>query len=378
LLGVTFAWLTDSVAVKNQMIVAGNLDVKLYYARPLDANGNAIKNASDLNWVEVDSGTEIFDDEARWEPGYTEFVYFKIENAGEMALKYKFYVDVVAEDPGYSVLGTEFYLSQFLRGHVTDSNTVVDGDKLNYMRESYQYMDGDFSLPLGWPLKDNYYNMENGVVLDGGEATSPIAMAIWMPTSVGNEANAGVRPGETAVDTASLELGITLVAAQAEAEEDSYGSDYDRFAQYGDPATNDGVREVVKFKDADANGDIKIDGNYAYKNLVIGSGEGDRYNNVTYTGIAEEVSLISNSEVTVKGDLKVDLTANDQHHAANTFEIVGFRVLGDIIVNAGDIDFNLQIIGCNLFKACGRSHKHNAVKEAVVDFWRVVISVSFA
>ena len=57
LVGTTFAWFTDSVTSGNNHIVAGNLDVELYY-----------KLEADADWAQVTSETELFDDEALWEP----------------------------------------------------------------------------------------------------------------------------------------------------------------------------------------------------------------------------------------------------------------------------------------------------------------------
>jgi predicted ribosomally synthesized peptide with SipW-like signal peptide len=60
LLGVTFAWLTDSVVTTNNLIVAGNLDVEMYYAKAVDANGNVITDVSQLDWQVVELDTNVF------------------------------------------------------------------------------------------------------------------------------------------------------------------------------------------------------------------------------------------------------------------------------------------------------------------------------
>ena len=69
LLGTTYAWFTDNVNSGLNKIVAGNLDVELYYSYDRQ------------NWKTVKDSTEIFDDEALWEPGYTEGKYIKVKNA---------------------------------------------------------------------------------------------------------------------------------------------------------------------------------------------------------------------------------------------------------------------------------------------------------
>ena len=84
LIGATFAWFTDSITAGKNKIVSGNLDVELY-----------VKNAD--KYVAVDEKTSLFDEKARWEPGATQVVYLKVKNAGTLALKYKFAVDVIKE-----------------------------------------------------------------------------------------------------------------------------------------------------------------------------------------------------------------------------------------------------------------------------------------
>ena len=81
LLGTTFAWFTDSVTSANNKIQAGTLDVKLTQK---DANGN---------YTEVDG--PVFDN-VLWEPNATYVEYFRVENAGSLALKFGVALNVTA------------------------------------------------------------------------------------------------------------------------------------------------------------------------------------------------------------------------------------------------------------------------------------------
>ena len=107
LAGTTFAWFTDSVASKNNVIVAGNLDIELEY--------KTVRNGvlSD-KWETVSDRDDIFDPNAYWEPGRTEVVYLKVSNLGSLALKYQLGVNVVKDNPGTNVADEEFYLSDYL------------------------------------------------------------------------------------------------------------------------------------------------------------------------------------------------------------------------------------------------------------------------
>ena len=77
LIGATFAWFTDTASTGVNKIQAGNLDVKLMYSTDMQT------------WKEATDQTKLFDDNALWEPGYTQVVYLKIVNAGNLALKYE-------------------------------------------------------------------------------------------------------------------------------------------------------------------------------------------------------------------------------------------------------------------------------------------------
>ena len=60
LVGSTFAWFTDSVTSGKNKIVAGSLDVELEYT-------------TDFNtWNTVEDATNLFQENALWEPGYAE------------------------------------------------------------------------------------------------------------------------------------------------------------------------------------------------------------------------------------------------------------------------------------------------------------------
>ena len=103
LIGSTFAWFTDSVSSERNVILAGNLDVEVEY---LDKNGK---------WTELLADSNVFDGRARWEPGYTETVYLRIRNAGELAMKYALDVRVADERKGTNVNGEPFALSEHIR-----------------------------------------------------------------------------------------------------------------------------------------------------------------------------------------------------------------------------------------------------------------------
>jgi len=202
LVGTTFAWFTDSVTSGRNQIVAGNLDVTLEYW-----DGSAYK--------EVTSATKLFDDTAYWEPGHTEVAYLKVGNAGSLALKYQLAVNVYNEITGINQAGEEFKLSDYLVFKVVDKEITSEADL--YTRE-------EAITAAGKAMGLTSFNSGDKALLNTGDANY-VALIIYMPTTVGNEANHnGTAP--------SIELGTTVVATQATAEQDSFGSDYDENATY--------------------------------------------------------------------------------------------------------------------------------------------------
>lgn len=226
LVGSTFAWFTDSVTSGRNKIQSGNLDVVLEYSTDYE------------NWAEVTASTKLFNDEALWEPGYTELVYLRVKNAGSLALKYQLRVDVYKETPGVNVYGDTFLLSDSLKIGVVDAETNENfGD---FTREAAAAaaktaFDPTASADLSNPYFAQWFGLYGATYttgLDVGESTET-ALVITMPTTVGNEAN------HNGIDVPSIEFGINLVATQVSAESDSFGDAYDEAAQFAD--TWDGI-----------------------------------------------------------------------------------------------------------------------------------------
>lgn len=198
LAGTTFAWFTDTVKSGRNVIKAGNLDVELYYSYDR------------ADWKLVKDSTEIFDDEALWEPGYTEIVYFKVENKGSLALKYKLGVTVFEEILGKNQQGGEFKLSEHLVAGELDLSTVT-GE-----------IDREVAVSAA---KGNFTDgVESEVVELLKDEKHELAYVISMPTDVGDEAN------HNGTDIPEIHFGVELYATQLAAEEDAFGPDYDEKA----------------------------------------------------------------------------------------------------------------------------------------------------
>jgi predicted ribosomally synthesized peptide with SipW-like signal peptide len=210
LVSTTFAWFTDSVTSGINTIVAGNLDIELEYWNGTD-------------WVPVDSSTLLFDDDARWEPGHTEVAHLHIKNAGTLSLKYKMAVNVANELSGTNVFGEEFRLSDYLvfgKVDMADASAVFQNDDTG--RQQARAAVGDTAGLSTYTEADNLYAESDANKPVDGKTEKYMALVIYMPETVGNEANykSGTTPPQ-------IELGVSVVATQLNSENDSFGNTYD-------------------------------------------------------------------------------------------------------------------------------------------------------
>lgn len=193
LIGTTFAWFTDSVTSGQNKIVVGNLDVELEY-----------KNSTGT-YQTVTNTTSLFDDAALWEPGHTDKLsdYLVLgQAAGNSETTY------ATREEVWAAAGSQRGLTAY-----SDLQTLV------CQEEKY------------------------------------VALVVYMPTDVDNEAN---YRGD-AIPT--IDLGISLVATQAKQGSDSFGSTYDAQA-----ATDENMRlielEAQGWNLVNSAGDIVGDGKY--------------------------------------------------------------------------------------------------------------------
>ena len=203
LVGTTFAWFTDSVQSGKNTIIAGNLDVELEYAK--------VVNGQLTNWAPVAGKTDVFDPNALWEPGRVEVAYLRVTNLGTLALKYQLGVNVASETVAKNVADEEFKLSDHLVFKVVE---MPDALTTYTDREAVATAAGTEK-----GLKD--YNGTTTPLEVGG--TDYVALIVYMPETVGNEANyRGTCP--------EITLGVNLFATQKDVENDSFGPDYDKEA----------------------------------------------------------------------------------------------------------------------------------------------------
>ena len=228
LIGSTFAWFTDSVTSSNNIIKSGNLDVELYYQ---------VEGQTD--WTKVDENTNIFMENALWEPGHTEVVKLKVTNEGSLSLKYKLGINIASETASINKAGEAFKLSDYIK------YGIVDGAQ-DYTRDAAV----DAVDATAVAIK-TAYNPQYTELLSGKEQF--FTVVVYMPTSVGNEAN-----HKTGAAQPNINLGINLFATQKDYETDSFGPDYDINAPHETVSTPAELAEVLTAAASAGAGDTVI------------------------------------------------------------------------------------------------------------------------
>ena len=208
LAGSTFAWFTDTASTGVNRIVSGNLDVGLKYW--------GVGEDGQKTWLTAENSKDLFDENALWEPGYTQIVYLKVENNGNLALTYAMQITPVHETVGVNVDGEEFKLSDYIKFGWTTFTADENGTPVALDREAAQTGVGD-GAQLGTTL-----HRQAAEPMEAG-AEELVALVAWMPENVGNEANySTVQP--------TIELSLKILATQAAVESDSFNNTYDEDA----------------------------------------------------------------------------------------------------------------------------------------------------
>lgn len=305
LVGATFAWFTESVSSVNNLIVSGNLDVEVQFSSDLK------------DWKTFEEGVNVFDENALWEPGYTEVVYLKVKNAGSLALKYWLDVQVFTETPSINQAGEEFYLSNFIKYGVVTLTEDADGNAA-----PFKDRDAAHDAVVQKATWINAPFMQKDVDLGVDEADY-IALVAYMPQTVGNDANHAKD-----AKAPTIELGITLRATQDTVEYDSFDEKYDESATY--PKNPYGFNYVYTEEDLKQGGALKLANDLTLtafdtvidQDTVLDlNGYSITANRNYVAGLAGQttasitVLTVSGAELTIKGEGTVKNTAPEGAYA---------------------------------------------------------------
>ena len=184
--GTSLAWFTDTDEEIKNVFHFAEFDLEVSY------------KAEDGKWKSIEGSSELFDDEALYEPGFTQVVYLKVENKGDVPFLFDTAVSVTDYTPGVNMFGQRFYLQNYLLfGVVSNDNEQALYDTL---------ADRDLAKTIANTGLGNYAS-EESTLLEAGGATY-MALIVYMPEHVDNVAN--YREGTVP----KVELGVIVRATQ--------------------------------------------------------------------------------------------------------------------------------------------------------------------
>ncbi len=329
LAGSTFAWFTDTATTGVNKIQAGNLDIEVEY-----------RTTAEGEWKALDKATDLFGAEGTlFEPGHTRVVELKIENAGNLALKYKIGMNIASETPGTNKAGNPYKLSNYLKvatSPIQQYDPNAGPGTVSYAMEQLIFEKGNV---LVWEHRD-FANFEldkneRNHVLDLQPGDGQIlGIKVYMPESVGNEANA-----ISTDKAASINFGLNVVATQYTTESDSFGTQYDKDATYPVIVSNQQQANDAITNATDKKANISI---ASGQTITLDNGiahEGDKSRDITFSGDGSQtVDVITNAISAEGGQL------NYQRGSSFTFE--------NLTIQAGEGDFDGIVCDELTYKNC--------------------------
>lgn len=189
--GTSIAWFMDETPELVNSFEFADFDLEVYHK---------VTNTQGVEeWVLVDEKTKVFDEEALYEPGYTQVVHLKIVNKGDVEFDYKLSVNMNDFVPGLNEAGQPIYLPNYLK-----FGALITEDEQSLTREVARTVATKEMLPLN-TYSSNIGQLEAGA---GEDSVDYAALILYMPEKVGNEAN---YRGD---DIPTVDLGITVFASQ--------------------------------------------------------------------------------------------------------------------------------------------------------------------
>ena len=164
--GASLAWFVDTDGEVKNVFHFAEFDLEVSH------------RLEDGTWETVGQETKIFDDEALYEPGYTQVVYLKIENKGTVPFDFKTAVTVTDYTLATNVFGQSFQLQDYLKFGLTTADT----------EEALQAKAADRNLAnkvTTMPLS----NYATEVASRDAKGTVYMAIVVRMPEDVSNVAN---------------------------------------------------------------------------------------------------------------------------------------------------------------------------------------------
>lgn len=255
LVGTTFAWFTSTASTGVNTVQAGQLEVQMSYAHEKNPS-----DGTDRAWGEVKPETNLFktisdgtteNPSDNWQPGTAKYVQLKVQNSGNLDLKYRLGISIPKETGSINNEGNAFKLSDYLKVAVLDGAQYFDTaaeaieaverkpvaeQEASTSASALEVLQAPVTLSEGCVLTGKLSSKsatDTAVQADASQQPEKtnekiVTFIVYMPKdATSNEANYKV--GEAAP---SIKLGVTLLAAQTASESDSMGNNYDQDASF--------------------------------------------------------------------------------------------------------------------------------------------------
>ena len=164
--GASLAWFTDTSEEVANIFHVANFEVSVSH------------RTDEGKWETIDGKTDIFDNNAVYEPGYVQVVYLKVENTGDRAFDFHTAVSVRGSTTATNVFGQKFWLHEHLKFGVAIASSESEMEELVSTRDKANAI-ADMKL--------QNYSTETAA-LEPGEVVY-MALIVRMPEEVGDEAN---------------------------------------------------------------------------------------------------------------------------------------------------------------------------------------------
>ncbi len=207
LIGTTFAWFRSTATNSNNMVTIGEFKVDLLMDK--EKNGDYVSISSTENDIFAGITNKM------WEPGKTEIVYLKVENQGNLAMKYNIQLNVT-EDIGEAASAFKYAI---VSGATKDTENI--GSWIDIKANSNAKV-----MSLG-----EVSTVENGTLLAKNEENDNDVAYFALALHMNEEANSADLMNKI------IKFDVTVLATQTTVEEDSYNKNYDLDATFV-PETN--------------------------------------------------------------------------------------------------------------------------------------------
>ena len=311
LIGTTFAWFTDTASTGVNKIVSGNLKVGFEYW-----NGEKYVDATNAN---------LFSEDTLWEPGHTEVVYLKVINKGNLALKYRLNtINTYEYRYSKNSSGQTIKLSDYLQIGIADGKNAAEG--------VYATRDEAIAAASGNLVSYDSYTKDSVLLPgeNGDESAEYFAFVVYMPTTVGNEANWDSSVAGS-YGAPWIRFNLALNATQASYEEDSFDNTYDETVPY-----------PIAGADEQGTGDVLYDELEKENPSILMGADAARFfgwfvryattinlngNKLTTNGNQSVIDVTANGDLTITGNGTIDASGGGDSVTAVTVDHGGKVVI---------------------------------------------------